>query len=113
MSVAVKHLYDGQLPVAKTALYTVGAGKNAVIKAMVATNTDAATPRQFILYKKSSAGTSKVLANHTIGAKYTSEWDGGDISMEPGDSIEGQSPDGSTIFDVTITGYEETITTPV
>lgn len=110
MPLKTPSLYDGQLPVAKTVLYVVPAGKSAIIKTIYVCNVSAGT-HEFILYFKASGGTSRKLVHFSYLPLY-SMVEKGPITMDAGDSIEGQSSDGATLFDCVISGTEEIITEP-
>lgn len=97
-------LYEGQLPVAQTALYTVPSGKWALIKHINVIQVGAGD-HIFIIYKKRSGGTSREIKNVSFKQHY--HWDGKmTLVLAAGDAIEGQSSDGATLFDCVISGTE-------
>lgn len=85
-----KNLGEGQLPNSKTTLYTVPAGKTAIIRSILLVNTNASS-RTVNIYANFS-GTSRriVPANYVLGGSAKME-DTSAVTLEAGDFIEGDA----------------------
>jgi hypothetical protein len=94
LDVAIKVLYDGQLPTGKTTLFTVPANSSAVIKTMTFKNLTV-FDKTIAIYLNLS-GTSRQISPDTILAGDTLVADES-YSMEAGDTIEGQTQTVATI----------------
>jgi hypothetical protein len=107
MAATIKNLYEGQLPNAKTALYTVPGATTAVVLVIISVNTDGSA-RTMNLYYKKSGGTSRRLIPNDMPinshAKATVEEK---ITMGAGDAIEGDASLAGVI-DTVISGVERT-----
>lgn len=101
---SIRNLADGQLTIAKSVLYTCPAGYRAVVTNIKVTNVHSSTHR-FVLYFKKSGGSSRTMFDHMIDEQDTSI-DEDSTTLEAGDAIEGQCPDGATYMDYKISGYE-------
>lgn len=94
LDVAIKVLYDGQLPTGKTTLFTCPANSSAVIKTMTFKNT-AGTDKTIAIYLNTS-GSSRKISPDTIIAGDTHVYDES-YSMEAGDTIEGETQTINTV----------------
>lgn len=101
-----KCLGDGQLPASKTTLYTVPAGKTAIINSIVLVNVAGAS-RTVNLYVNLSGVSRRILPqNLTLmaGAKID---DNTQITLEAGDLIEGDCSSATSV-DYVISGVQVT-----
>ncbi len=103
MADVYKKLYQGQPGASPTTLYTVPAGKAALIKRIVATN-PTGTDRTLTLWHDGTANANVILPPATILAGGWGEDDGLYV-LEAGDTISGQASAASAIT-VTIYGLE-------
>lgn len=113
MTLAWKELADGQLPNAKTTLYTVPASTTGMVARITLVNTDASAIT-VNLYKKKSAGTSRRLIGKDVSLaaagdvaqrdRFAFE---GPLTLEAGAVIEGDAATAAKI-DYTVSGVERT-----
>jgi len=101
----IKNLYQGQLPVTKSTLYTVPAGTVAIIRSTVLVNTNT-TAEVVNLYIKTAVGVSRRICPKDLslpaGAMLTSEVI---YTLGAGDLIEGSTTTVSMV-DCSISGVE-------
>jgi hypothetical protein len=110
MAITAKSLADGQLPIAKTTLYTCPASTQAIIRQIRCTHVSgAATTETVRLYLKVSAGTSRLIGRGMIDQdeQFHVLTDSESYSLEAGDVIEGLTTTATTV-DYTIVGAEQT-----
>jgi hypothetical protein len=100
-------LANGQLPNAKTTLYTVPALTRAYVKFINAFNTGAGA-ETVLFYLKKAAGTSRILGRAVLAQNEQSRVVDKEetLNLGPGDVIEGQTTTATTV-DYLITGVEE------
>jgi hypothetical protein len=108
MAIVIKNLYQGQLPLAVSDLYTVPASTTAIVREIRLVNTDVSTRLVNLYYQKASVGVDRRLIPVDLSI------DAGDsaqeetvITMGAGDKIRGNC-DAATVVDVVISGIERT-----
>ncbi len=105
MAINLKALGQGQLAATTTAMYTVGASTQAVIKKITLVNTAAAN-RSVNLYIN-SAGTNRRIIPKDLLLATNESLETGDFALEAGDILLGDSTVDGTSVDYTISGVEE------
>lgn len=106
MALLIKALANGQLGTTSQGdLYTTAAAKTTIVKSMRFVNTDTVA-RTMNLYFKRSGGTARLIfpANMSLGVGHLAV-DSDEITMEPGDKIQGDASV-ATKIDYVISGVE-------
>lgn len=102
-----KLLANGQLDTTKAALYTVGSGKQTVIKKITLVNTDT-VDRTVNLYLCASGGTSRRIIPQNLVLEPGCLLEEEDILLTAAQKLEGDSS-AASVIDYTVQGVEETV----
>jgi len=105
--VPVLVLADGQLPAAKTTLYTVGTTRSVRVRLFRVENTSAVTTETVIVYVNAT-GTDRIVGRAVLAPLQAADFlsDGEEIFLEAADLIKGETTNATTV-DYTICGHEE------
>lgn len=105
MAITVKSLFDGQLPAAKTTLYT--APGQAKVEGLTLVNTSTTATITANVYLKRSGGTSRRIAPRDLVLAPQALYEVCPKNLALGDEIEGDASSATTV-DYVGTGWERT-----
>lgn len=106
MAIEIKALANNQLSNTQGALYTVPAGKTAIVKSMRFVNTNDTTSYTMKIYYKRNSGTARLILPKDLSiAPKALVLDNDEITMEAGDEIRGEAST-TNVIDYVISGIQ-------